>query len=76
MHEAPNEEAENAHRRRLHRNNQTAQRSAADAEHITSASASVERIRLPSVRQLQSRNQAKYHQQLQLQFQFQLQLGK
>jgi len=34
MHEAPEEEAENAHSRRLRREDQTAQRSAADAENI------------------------------------------
>jgi len=35
MHEAPDKEAENAHSRRLRREDQTAQRSAADAENIT-----------------------------------------
>jgi hypothetical protein len=34
MHEAPNKEAENAHSRRLRREDQTAQRSAANAENI------------------------------------------
>jgi len=35
MHKAPDEEAENAHSRRLRRQDQTAQRSAANAENIT-----------------------------------------
>jgi len=35
MHKAPDEEAENAHSRRLRREDQTAQSSAADAENIT-----------------------------------------
>jgi len=35
MHEAPDEEAENAHSRRLRREDQTAKRLAADAENIT-----------------------------------------
>ena len=38
------------------------------------AGAFIERIRLPVIRQQQSRNQAKYREQLQLQFQSQLQL--
>jgi len=34
MHDAPDKEAENAHSRRLRRENQTAQRSAANAKNI------------------------------------------